>query len=46
MTLGRAPGLLRGLGALLVLYLALPVGAFAYRVLVERGDEGWGVPGL
>ena len=46
MTLGRSPGLLRGLGALLVLYLAFPVGAFAYRVLVERGDEGWGVPGL
>ena len=46
MTLGRSPGLLRGLGALLVLYLAFPVGAFVYRVLVERGDEGWGVPGL
>jgi ABC-type sulfate/molybdate transport systems ATPase subunit/ABC-type sulfate transport system permease component len=46
VTLGRSPGLLRGLGALLVLYLAFPVGAFAYRVLVERGDEGWGVPGL
>ena len=46
MSSGREPGLLRGLGALLVLYLAFPVGAFAYRVLVERGDEGWGVPGL
>jgi ABC-type sulfate/molybdate transport systems ATPase subunit/ABC-type sulfate transport system permease component len=46
VTLGRSPGLLRGLGALLVLYLAFPVGAFAYRVLVERGDEGWSVPGL
>jgi len=46
VTLGRSPGLLRGLGALLVLYLAFPVAAFAYRVLVERGDEGWGVPGL
>jgi len=44
--LGRAPGLLLGLGALLVLYLAFPVGAFAYRVLDERGDEGWSVPGL
>jgi molybdate transport system permease protein len=46
VTLGRSPGLLRGLGALLVLYLAFPVAAFAYRVAVERGDEGWGVPGL
>jgi ABC-type Fe3+/spermidine/putrescine transport system ATPase subunit/ABC-type sulfate transport system permease component len=46
VTSGRSPGLLRGLGALLVLYLAFPVGAFAYRVLVERGDEGWSVPGL
>ena len=46
MTPGRSPGLLRGLGTLLVLYLAFPVGAFAYRVLVERGDEGWSVPGL
>jgi len=46
VTRGRAPGLLRGLGALLVLYLAWPVGAFAYRVVVERGDEGWSVPGL
>jgi molybdate transport system permease protein len=46
VTLGRSPGLLRGLGALLVLYLAFPVGAFVYRVLVERGDEGWSVPGL
>jgi molybdate transport system permease protein len=43
---GRSPGLLRGLGALLVLYLAFPVGAFAYRVLVEGGDQGWSVPGL
>jgi molybdate transport system permease protein len=43
---GRAPGLLIGLGALLVLYLAFPIGAFAYRVLVEGGDEGWSVPGL
>jgi ABC-type sulfate/molybdate transport systems ATPase subunit/ABC-type sulfate transport system permease component len=46
VTPGRSPGLLRGLGTLLVLYLAFPVGAFAYRVLVERGDEGWSVPGL
>jgi ABC-type Fe3+/spermidine/putrescine transport system ATPase subunit/ABC-type sulfate transport system permease component len=46
VTRGRSPGLLRGLGALLVLYLAFPVGAFAYRVAVERGNEGWSVPGL
>jgi len=46
VTSGRSPGLLRGLGALLVLYLAFPVGAFAYRVLEEGGDEGWSVPGL
>jgi ABC-type Fe3+/spermidine/putrescine transport system ATPase subunit/ABC-type sulfate transport system permease component len=43
---GRSPGLLRGLGALLVLYLAYPVGAFAYRLVAEGGNEGWSVPGL
>jgi ABC-type Fe3+/spermidine/putrescine transport system ATPase subunit/ABC-type sulfate transport system permease component len=43
---GRSPGLLRGLGALLVLYLAYPVGAFAYRLVEEGGNEGWSVPGL
>jgi molybdate transport system permease protein len=43
---GRSPGLLRGLGALLVLYLAYPLGAFAYRLLEEGGNEGWSVPGL
>jgi ABC-type Fe3+/spermidine/putrescine transport system ATPase subunit/ABC-type sulfate transport system permease component len=43
---GRSPGLLRGLGALLVLYLAYPVGAFAYRLVEERANEGWSVPGL
>ncbi len=46
MTSGRAPGLLLGLGALLVLYLGYPLAAFVYRVTVERGDEGWSVPGL
>jgi ABC-type Fe3+/spermidine/putrescine transport system ATPase subunit/ABC-type sulfate transport system permease component len=45
MSPGRSPGLLRGLGALLVLYLAYPVGAFVYR-LFERQNEGWGVAGL
>ena len=40
---GRSPGLLRGLGALLVLYLAFPVGAFVYRV-VERGQRRLGRP--
>jgi ABC-type Fe3+/spermidine/putrescine transport system ATPase subunit/ABC-type sulfate transport system permease component len=43
---GRSPGLLRGLGVLLVLYLAYPVGAFAYRLVAEGGNEGWSVPGL
>ncbi len=46
MTSGRTPGLLLGLGALLVLYLGYPLAAFVYRVAVERGDEGWSVPGL
>jgi molybdate transport system permease protein len=45
VTSGRAPRPLRWLGALLVLYLAYPVGAFAYR-LVGGGSEGWSVPGL
>jgi ABC-type sulfate/molybdate transport systems ATPase subunit/ABC-type sulfate transport system permease component len=42
---GRAPRSLRWLGALLVLYLAYPVGAFAYRIVGGHG-EGWNVPGL
>jgi molybdate transport system permease protein len=42
---GRAPGALQWLGALLVLYLAYPVGAFFYRLL-EGQNEGWSVPGL
>ena len=45
MTAGRAPRLLYGLGALLVIYLAYPVGAFVYRVVGGRG-EGWNVAGL
>jgi ABC-type Fe3+/spermidine/putrescine transport system ATPase subunit/ABC-type sulfate transport system permease component len=45
VSLSRAPGLLRGLGALLVLYLAYPVGAFVYR-LFDGQNEGWSVPGL
>jgi ABC-type Fe3+/spermidine/putrescine transport system ATPase subunit/ABC-type sulfate transport system permease component len=45
MTPGRAPRTLRWLGALLVLYLAYPVGAFCYRLL-EGQNEGWSVPGL
>jgi ABC-type sulfate/molybdate transport systems ATPase subunit/ABC-type sulfate transport system permease component len=46
VTAGRSPGLLRGLGALLVLYLAYPAGAFAYRLVAEPSNEGWSVPGL
>jgi ABC-type Fe3+/spermidine/putrescine transport system ATPase subunit/ABC-type sulfate transport system permease component len=42
---GRSPRSLRWLGALLVLYLAYPVGAFVYRV-AGGGNEGWNVPGL
>jgi ABC-type sulfate/molybdate transport systems ATPase subunit/ABC-type sulfate transport system permease component len=42
---GGAPRLLRGLGALLVLYLAYPVGAFVSR-LIGGQNEGWSVPGL
>jgi ABC-type sulfate/molybdate transport systems ATPase subunit/ABC-type sulfate transport system permease component len=45
MTRGRAPGLLAGLGALLVLYLAYPLGAFVYRV-VGGHNEGFNAPGL
>jgi ABC-type Fe3+/spermidine/putrescine transport system ATPase subunit/ABC-type sulfate transport system permease component len=45
VTPGRSPRPLRWLGALLVLYLAYPVGAFAYRVIGGHG-EGWNVPGL
>jgi molybdate transport system permease protein len=45
MTRGRSPSALYWLGALLVLYLAYPVGAFFYR-LVGRQNEGWSVPGL
>jgi ABC-type sulfate/molybdate transport systems ATPase subunit/ABC-type sulfate transport system permease component len=41
----RSPRPLRWLGALLVLYLAYPVGAFVYRV-VNGHNEGWNVPGL
>jgi ABC-type sulfate/molybdate transport systems ATPase subunit/ABC-type sulfate transport system permease component len=36
---------LHWLGALLIVYLAYPVGAFAYRVAAGH-DEGWNVPGL
>ena len=42
---GRAPRPLRWLGALLLLYLAYPVGAFAVRVIGGH-NEGWNVPGL
>ena len=45
MNLGRSPRPLRWLGALLVLYLAYPVGAFAYRVVTGH-NEGWDAPGL
>jgi ABC-type Fe3+/spermidine/putrescine transport system ATPase subunit/ABC-type sulfate transport system permease component len=45
MTRGRSPRALYWLGALLVLYLAYPVGAFFYR-LIGGGNEGWSVPGL
>jgi molybdate transport system permease protein len=43
---GRSPGLLRGLGALLILYLAYPLGAFVYRVVTQPSNQGWSVPGL
>ncbi len=45
MISGRAPRLLGWLGALLVLYLAYPVGAFVFRVIGGHG-EGWNDPGL
>jgi len=45
VTPGRSPRSLRWLGALLVLYLAYPIGAFVYRVVGGHG-EGWNVPGL
>ncbi len=45
MTDGRAPRSLRWLGALLVLYLAYPVGAFFVRIVGGHG-EGWNDPGL
>ena len=45
MTHARAPRPLRWLGALLVLYLAYPVGAFFVRV-ISGHNEGWNVPGL
>jgi ABC-type sulfate/molybdate transport systems ATPase subunit/ABC-type sulfate transport system permease component len=45
MTAGRAPRPLRWLGALLVLYLVYPVGAFVVRV-VTGSNEGWNTAGL
>jgi ABC-type Fe3+/spermidine/putrescine transport system ATPase subunit/ABC-type sulfate transport system permease component len=45
VTGGRSPSPLRWLGALLVVYLAYPVGAFVYR-LATGHHEGWDVPGL
>jgi ABC-type Fe3+/spermidine/putrescine transport system ATPase subunit/ABC-type sulfate transport system permease component len=45
VTTGRSPRPLRWLGALLVLYLAYPVGAFFYR-LIGGQNQGWSVPGL
>jgi ABC-type Fe3+/spermidine/putrescine transport system ATPase subunit/ABC-type sulfate transport system permease component len=45
VTTGRSPRPLRWLGALLVLYLAYPVGAFFYR-LFNGQNQGWSVPGL
>jgi ABC-type Fe3+/spermidine/putrescine transport system ATPase subunit/ABC-type sulfate transport system permease component len=45
VTSGRAPRPTRWLGALLVLYLAYPVGAFVYRIIGGH-NEGWNVPGL
>jgi ABC-type sulfate/molybdate transport systems ATPase subunit/ABC-type sulfate transport system permease component len=41
----RVPRQVRWLGALLVLYLAVPVVAFVVRVLTGH-NEGWNVPGL
>jgi ABC-type Fe3+/spermidine/putrescine transport system ATPase subunit/ABC-type sulfate transport system permease component len=45
VTSGRVPRPIRWLGALLILYLAYPVGAFVVRV-VGGHNEGWNVPGL
>ncbi len=45
MTSGRAPRPIRWLGALLILYLAYPVGAFVVRIIGGH-NEGWNVPGL
>jgi ABC-type Fe3+/spermidine/putrescine transport system ATPase subunit/ABC-type sulfate transport system permease component len=45
VTTGRSPSPLRWLGALLVAYLAYPVGAFIYR-LATGTNEGWNAPGL
>jgi ABC-type sulfate/molybdate transport systems ATPase subunit/ABC-type sulfate transport system permease component len=45
VTDGRAPRSLRWLGALLVLYLVYPVGAFFVRI-VGGHNEGWNFPGL
>ncbi len=45
MTSGRAPRPVRWLGALLVIYLAYPVGAFVVRVITGH-NEGWNGPGL
>jgi ABC-type sulfate/molybdate transport systems ATPase subunit/ABC-type sulfate transport system permease component len=45
MMTGRSPRSLRWLGALLVLYLAYPVGAFAVRAVTGH-NEGWKTQGL
>jgi ABC-type Fe3+/spermidine/putrescine transport system ATPase subunit/ABC-type sulfate transport system permease component len=45
VTGGRAPRPIRWLGALLVLYLAYPVGAFVVRIIGGH-NEGWNVSGL
>jgi ABC-type Fe3+/spermidine/putrescine transport system ATPase subunit/ABC-type sulfate transport system permease component len=45
VTTGRSPRPLPWLGALLVLYLAYPVGAFVERV-VTGSNEGWNAAGL
>jgi len=45
VTSRRAPRPVRWLGALLVIYLAYPVGAFVVRV-VGGQNEGWNAPGL
>ncbi|HTW97247.1 MAG TPA: hypothetical protein VMD59_00640, partial [Acidimicrobiales bacterium] len=45
MTAGRSPRPVRWLGALLVVYLTYPLGAFALRVATGH-NEGWNAPGL